>query len=199
MTGDNAAADLNARDDAGGERRFRREGGVAGRIADLAEPVCADSGYRLVRVKVTGRDGCTVQIMAERPDGTMTVEDCAKLSRNLSALLDVEDPIRGGYNLEISSPGIDRPLVCPADFSRWAGHEAKIELAQMLDGRKRFRGVIAAADGSGFALAMTGADGGEETVRLAYDTISEARLVLTDALIAAALKEQAALDGDPTT
>ena len=181
------------------EPRIITETGLEARIANIVEPTVEGLGYRLVRVKLSQMNGATLQIMAERPDGSMTVEDCEILSRDVSPALDVDDPIERAYNLEISSPGIDRPLVCPADFSRWAGHEAKIELAQMLDGRKRFRGVIAAADGSGFALAMTGADGGEETVRLAYDTISEARLVLTDALIAAALKEQAALDGDPTT
>ena len=124
---------------------------------------------------------------------------CADLSRSVSALLDVEDPIRGAYNLEISSPGIDRPLVCPADFARWAGHEAKVELAQMLDGRKRFRGIIAGIGAGTVALAVTTTDGAAETMHLPFDTISEARLVLTDALIAAALKGQAAQDGDLTT
>ena len=124
------------------DRRFARETGPARTIADLAEPVLAELGFRLVRVKVSGRDGGTVQIMAERPTGEMSVEDCAAISRALSPLLDAYDPMPGQYRLEVSSPGIDRPLVRPSDFALWAGHEAKVELNEMVDGRKRFRGVI---------------------------------------------------------
>lgn len=194
MTEKTAIAQQGAAD----ERRFRRESGLAGRVADLVEPVCTDSGFRLVRVKISGRDGCTVQIMAERHDGTMTVEDCAGLSRALSALFDVEDPIRGAYNLEISSPGIDRPLVSPADFARWAGHVAKLETAQMIEGRKRFRGRIEGVADGAVTLAAEAADGSEQRLELSFDDISEARLVLTDALIAAALKGNAAGSGDLT-
>ena len=118
-------------------RRDRR-----GSIADLAEPVLEELGFRLVRVKVSGRDGGTVQIMAERPSGEMTVEDCATISRRLSPVLDAYDPMPGTYRLEVSSPGIDRPLVRPSDFALWTGHEAKVELKELVDGRKRFRGVI---------------------------------------------------------
>ena len=124
------------------DRRFARETGPARAIADLAEPVLEELGFRLVRVKVSGRDGGTVQIMAERPSGEMSVEDCATISRRLSPVLDAYDPMPGQYRLEVSSPGIDRPLVRPSDFALWAGHEAKIELTELVDGRKRFRGLI---------------------------------------------------------
>src|SRR5665648_1285200 len=124
------------------DRRFARETGPARTIADLAEPVLAELGFRLVRVKVSGRDGGTVQIMAERPTGEMSVEDCATISRRLSPVLEAYDPMPGHYHLEVSSPGIDRPLVRPNDFALWTGHEVKIELKEPVDGRKRFRGMI---------------------------------------------------------
>jgi len=127
---------------ANADRRFARETGPARAIADLAEPVLEELGFRLVRIKVSGRDGGTVQIMAERPNGEMTVEDCATISRRLSPVLDAYDPMPGQYRLEVSSPGIDRPLVRPSDFALWAGHEAKVELKELVDGRKRFRGLI---------------------------------------------------------
>lgn len=123
-------------------RRFVRETGPEREIANLAGPVLEELGFRLVRVKVSGRDGGTVQIMAERPSGEMSVEDCAVVSRRLSPVLDAYDPMPGTYHLEVSSPGIDRPLVRPSDFVRWLGHEAKLELKEPIDGRKRFRGTI---------------------------------------------------------
>lgn len=170
------------------EARIRCETGLAGRIAALVEPVLEDMGYRLVRVRLSGRDGTTLQVMAERDDGTMTIDDCTRVSRALSPLLDVEDPVAGEYNLEVSSPGIDRPLVRLSDFARWAGYEAKIEMAEMIDGRKRFRGVIAGvADGR----LVLGTDGGADApaeVALPLDLVGEARLVLTDALVAEALR-----------
>ena len=194
MTGDNAAADLNARDDAGGERRFRREGGVAGRIADLAEPVCADSGYRLVRVKVTGRDGCTVQIMAERPDGTMSVTDCEAVSNAISPILDIEDPVSGAYHLEISSPGIDRPLVRASDFETWSGHVAKLETARLVNGRKRFKGrILRVEDGKALFRRDDAGKDEEAEFELALADIAEARLVLSDDLIREALRRDKAL------
>lgn len=174
------------------EARIVRETGLAGRIATLAEPVIGDLGYRLVRVRISGRDGCTVQIMAERPDGSMTIEDCTEVSRALSALLDVEDPVSGEYYLEVSSPGMDRPLVRASDFERWSGHEAKVELAEMLDGRKRFRGIVRGITGADVLLEIedkaAGGTGGPIVVRLPLEMIGEARLVMTDALIEAALK-----------
>jgi len=124
------------------DRRFTRETGPERAVADLAEPVLEELGFRLVRVKISGRDGGTVQIMAERPNGEITVEDCATISRHLSPVLDAYDPMPSTYNLEVSSPGIDRPLVRPSDFAQWVGHEAKVELTEPIDGRKRFKGLI---------------------------------------------------------
>jgi ribosome maturation factor RimP len=169
------------------EPRFVQEMGLAGRIALIVEPAIEDLGYRLVRVKVSGAQGCTVQIMAERDDGTMTIEDCGDLSRALSALLDVEDPIDGEYHLELSSPGIDRPLVRAGDFVRWAGHFAKVELAEPLDGQRRFKGEIVAVRDESAVLRIEGEAEARE-VALPLARISEARLVLTDALVEAALK-----------
>src|SRR6478672_782054 len=163
---------------ANADRRFAHETGPARAIADLAEPVLEELGFRLVRVKVSGRDGGTVQIMAERPTGGMTVEDCALISRRLSPVLDVYDPIPGQYRLEVSSPGIDRPLVRPSDFALWAGHEAKVELKEMLDGRKRFKGVIegVAKDEARLRLELEGKDE-PVTIGLPFALISEAKLV----------------------
>jgi ribosome maturation factor RimP len=173
----------------GSEPRIVREMGVAARVAAVAEPVLEDLGFRLVRVRISGRDGCTVQIMAERPGGDMSVDDCAQVSRALSPVLDVADPIDRAYHLEISSPGLDRPLVRRSDFERWAGHEAKLELELPLDGRKRFRGLILGLDGEAVRLRIADpAAGAADTVSLPLSDIGEARLVLTDALVRAALK-----------
>src|SRR5436189_3842150 len=129
------------------EPRLIAEQGIAARVAAISEPVLDGIGYRLVRVKIFGADGCTVQIMAERPDGTMTVEDCEAASRALSPVLDVADPIDRAYRLEISSPGIDRPLVRRSDFERYFGHLVKIDMAVAHEGRKRFRGMLGAVEG----------------------------------------------------
>jgi ribosome maturation factor RimP len=176
---------------AGNEPRLLRETGLAARIAAIAEPVAADLGFDLVRVRVSGRDSCTVQVMAERPDGEMTVDDCADFSRALSPVLDVEDPVDRAYHLEVSSPGIDRPLVRRRDFERWEGHEAKIELSVGLDGRKRFRGRLAGIDNKAVVIELLDSadeDGRPMTASIPIDDIAEARLVLTDSLIAEALK-----------
>ena len=167
------------------EARLVTETGVDARIAAIVEPVVDDLGYRLVRVHVSGRDGCTLQIMAERPDGGFTVEDCETVSRAISPVLDVEDPIRKAYNLEVSSPGIDRPLVRLSDFDRWAGHEAKIELAAGIDGRRRFRGRLGGVDGR-TVLITVDVEGGAQEFVLPGEDIVEAKLVMTDDLIAAA-------------
>ena len=119
---------------AASDARFIGETGLAAQIAAIAEPVLADLGFRLVRVVLSGRNGSTVQIMAERPDGTITVKECAEISRRLSPVLDAHDPMPGQYTLEVSSPGIDRPLVRPSDFEDWAGYEAKIELKELIGG-----------------------------------------------------------------
>jgi ribosome maturation factor RimP len=150
-------------------------------IARIIEPSLEAMGYRLVRIAFVGARAATLQIMAERADeAAMTVEDCAEISRTVSALLDVADPIAGAYTLEISSPGIDRPLVRPEDYERFAGFEAKVELAQPLDGRKRFRGrLLGRTDRGARLLAETG------EVLLPFDTIQRAKLVISNELMAA--------------
>ena len=183
------------------ERRVITEPGRAARVAALAEPVLGQLGYRLVRVRISGFAGCTVQVMAERPDGTMTIEDCEAASRALSPVLDAADPIEGAYRLEISSPGIDRPLVRASDFERALGHEARVELAAAIDGRKRLRGTIEALEGQGDAVRVlmrrSDARPGEAAeVWLTLSDIAEARLVLTDALIRAALRGAKAAQRD---
>jgi ribosome maturation factor RimP len=181
------------------EPRLVTETGLAARVALMVEPALAAAGFRLVRVKVTGEAGCTVQIMAERPDGTMSVEDCGALSRLLSPLLDVEDPIDRAYRLEISSPGIDRPLVRRSDFARWAAHQAKVELRLPLAGRKRFNGVLLGLESDHARLRrLDGLAGEEAEVLLPLAEITEARLVLTDELVRELLRrgKRAARLGD---
>lgn len=170
--------------------RMIRETGVDARVASIVRPVLAGMGYRLVRVRLLGQDGLTLQIMAEREDGTMTVEDCEEVSRALSPALDVEDPIEKAYRLEISSPGIDRPLVRSTDFSNWLGHTAKIETSILIGERKRFRGRIAEADAEGVLIERDKASYGDApSVRIPFEAICEARLVLTDDLIRDALQK----------
>ena len=160
------------------DRRFNRETGQERIVADLAEPVLEELGFRLVRVKVSARDGGTVQIMAERPSGEMTVDDCAIISRRLSPVFEAHDPIQGQYYLEVSSPGIDRPLVRPSDFALWTGHEAKIELREAVDGRKRFKGVIedVVADEVHLKIELEG-QAEPIIIGLPFSLISEAKLV----------------------
>jgi ribosome maturation factor RimP len=175
------------------EKRLITETGVAARVAAVAEPVAEGLGFRLVRVKVTPQNGCTVQVMAERPDGTMSVEDCEALSRALSPVLDLEDPVPQAYRLEISSPGIDRPLTRASDFERWAGHEAKVEMDVPLNGRKRFRGLLRGVEGGDAVIELQDVKEGEETVfRLPLADIGDARLVLTDELVREALRRGSA-------
>lgn len=171
------------------EPRLIVDGGVAARVGAVVEPTVRDLGYRLVRVRVSSTNGCTVQILVERPDGTMTVDDCEIVSRGVSPALDVDDPVGKAYHLEISSPGIDRPLVRASDFSRWAGHEAKIEMAVPVEGRKRFRGIIAGVEAGRALIDRTDA-GPDEASRwtLPLADIGEARLVLTDDLIRESLR-----------
>jgi ribosome maturation factor RimP len=171
------------------ERRLITEPGRAARVAALAEPVLAGLGYRLVRVRISGSAGCTVQVMAERPDGTMTIEDCESASRALSPVLDAADPIESAYRLEISSPGIDRPLVRRSDFDRYAGHVAQVEMQVPIDGRRRFRGELNGTEGD-YVRLRTGDTPATENaeILLRIDDMMEARLVLTDALIAEALR-----------
>ncbi|TKT74922.1 ribosome maturation factor RimP [Aquamicrobium sp. LC103] len=172
-----------------GDDRIIRETGIDARIALIVEPVLRDIGFRLVRVRLSGQNGLTLQIMTERNDGTMTVEDCEEVSRALSPVLDVEDPIEKAYHLEVSSPGIDRPLVRKSDFEAAKGHLVKLETAIMVTDKKRFRGKIVDADGEGFVLERDKMGYGEEpTVRIPFDAVAEARLILTDDLIRDALK-----------
>jgi ribosome maturation factor RimP len=171
------------------EPRLIVESGRAARVAALVEPVLAELGYRLVRVRVSGLAGCTVQIMAERPDGTMSIEGCETASRALSPVLDAADPIEGAYQLEISSPGIDRPLVRRSDFDRYAGHMAHVEMQAPIDGRRRFRGELNGTEGDCVRLRCSDAAIPEGTdVLLPIDDMMEARLVLTDALVSEALR-----------
>jgi len=183
-----------------GEQRLITEPGRAARVAVIVEPALAELGYRLVRVRISGSGGCTVQIMAERPDGSMTIDDCETASRALSPVLDVADPIEGPYRLEISSPGIDRPLVRRSDFDRYAGHVAKVEMLVPVDGRRRFRGELIGVEGDCARLRCEGDTGETADVLLRIDDMSEARLVLTDTLVAQSLRRskhgERTADGD---
>jgi ribosome maturation factor RimP len=179
------------------EPRLITEPGLPARVANIVEPVLDQLGFRLVRVRVSGAEGCTVQIMAERPDGSMTVEDCEEVSRALSPVLDVADPIDKAYRLEISSPGIDRPLVRKSDFDRYAGHLVRIEMAAPVGGRKRFRGQLAGTEGALAKLHRDDAREGEEAdVLLPIEDMGEAKLVLTDELVTEALRREKAAKRD---
>jgi ribosome maturation factor RimP len=168
--------------------RFIGETGLAGEIAALAEPVLDDLGFRLVRVMLSGQNGANVQIMAERPDGTITIEECAEISRQLSPVLDAHDPMPGSYALEISSPGIDRPLVRRSDFDDWIGYEAKLETRTLIDGRRRFRGLLKGLDGDETRIEVEDDQASRRIVSLPIANIAEARLVLTDELVREALR-----------
>ncbi len=153
-------------------------------LEELIEPVVEAAGFRLVRLRLMGGKTKTLQIMAERPDGSMNVDDCAELSRALSEFLETEDPIEGDYNLEVSSPGIDRPLTRITDYARWAGHEAKLELhVPDASGRKRFKGTLLGLDGNAVVLETNG-----ERIAIAFGAIADAKLILTDKLIQEDLK-----------
>ena len=174
---------------AGAEPRLIVEPGLSARVAAIVEPVLDGLGYRLVRARVSGTDGCTVQVMAERPDGTMTIEDCEVCSRALSPVLDVADPVDRAYRLEVSSPGIDRPLVRQSDFNRYANNFVKIEMTVAVEGRKRFRGQLLGAEGSTARIRRDDVPAGEPTdIMLPIEEMAEAKLVLTDALIAESLR-----------
>ncbi len=168
------------------ETRLARETGPAQRVAAIAEPVLAEMGFRLVRVKMSGP---TLQIMAERPDGTFTIDDCEAVSRAMSPILDVEDVVSSRYHLEVSSPGIDRPLVRASDFETWAGHEAKIEMAVPVAGRKRFKGTLEGFHDGEVRLFIENPEGASKEpvlIGVPFADISDAKLVLTDQLIEAA-------------
>ena len=152
---------------------------VTERIEQLIAPTVEGMGFSIVRVQLSGGDRLRLQVMAERQDGqAMVVDDCADMSRAISAILDVEDPIAEAYTLEVSSPGIDRPLVRPRDFERYAGHEARIETNVSVNGRRRFRGRVLGIEGDVVRVAVEGED-----IEVPFSAISKAKLVLTDELL----------------
>jgi len=171
------------------DTRFIHETGRAAELAAIVEPVLEGLGFRLVRVQVSGgSDTMVLQVMAERPDGSLTIDDCEAISRQLSPVLDVADPIAGTYRLEISSPGIDRPLVRPSDFELWAGYEAKVETKELIDGRRRFRGMVEGFEDGEARLEVELDQKGRIVIGLPLDLIAEAKLVLTDDLIRESLR-----------
>jgi ribosome maturation factor RimP len=167
--------------------RFIREAGLSAEVASVVEPMLEAHGFRLVRIEISGRDGKTVQIMAERPDGTMTIEDCESISRELSPLLDVCDILSESYRLEVSSPGIDRPLVRPSDFENWSGYEAKLELREPVDGRRRFRGRLEGFDDGEIRIEVDLGEDGPKLIGVPLGLVTAAKLVLTDELVREAL------------
>ena len=170
------------------------------RLEPIFEPVIEHAGFKLVRLRMMGGGAAqTLQVMAERPDGSMNVEDCAALSRALLDFIEKENPIEGEYELEVSSPGIDRPLTRPQDFSRWSGHEAKLELDGLYEGRKRWRGLVLGLDGADVVIRADNKD-----IRFPFRSVLNAKLVLTDKLIQQDLKArktapEAAANADATT
>jgi len=168
------------------------------RLAEIISPVIEDMGFELVRVRfMSGSKQKTVQIMADKPEGGIEVDDCAAISTAVSAVMDVEDPIEDEYVLEVSSPGIDRPLTRLKDFETWQGYEAKIETTELIDGRRRFKGVLAGTEGDEVLIAIE--DQGEEvTIGLNFDWLSDAKLVLTDDLIRDMLRQRKAAEVDET-
>jgi ribosome maturation factor RimP len=197
MEGTSTSHDASAPDGGLDEARLIGDAGLAQRIARTAEPVLRDLGLRIVRVKVSAAQAPIVQIMAERPDGSMSIDDCERASQALSPVFDLEEPMSQAYRLEISSPGIDRVLVRESDFRRAIGHEARIEMALPVNGRKRFRGLIEAIESSEGApvarIRLPGEESGADShVDLRIVDMGEARLVLTDDLIRAALRREKA-------
>ncbi len=172
------------------EPRLFEENGIEAQVATLITPVLKPLGFRLVRIKLLGLNGLTLQIMAECADGSMTIEDCEIVSRTISPLLDVQNIIERKYHLEISSPGIDRPLVRKSDFFHWQGHVAKIETNVEIDGRKKFRGILANVTQDGFTLNTDkNAHKDAMCISIPFDSIIDAHLILTDELIRDALKK----------
>jgi len=177
------------------DRRIARETGVAKRVVELIEPIVGELGYRLVRVRLTGENGATLQVMCERADGDFGIADCEAVSRAISPVLDVEDVVSGTYHLEVSSPGLARPLVRPGDFEDWAGYEAKVEMIEAIDGQRRFRGELEGFADDEVRLFLPAKDGDERVlIGLPFDGIAEARLVMSDELLAAAGKAGANAD-----
>ena len=153
------------------------------RLAEIAGPVIEGLGYELVRIRLMSGKSTTLQIMADKPDGGIEVDDCAKISTELSAIFDVEDPVSGEYSLEVSSPGIDRPLTRLKDFEAWAGWEAKLETSELIDGQRRFKGTLQGVQDDEVLIDIQ-----QGTIGLKFEWLSDAKLVLTDELIAESLK-----------
>ncbi|ACM24933.1 conserved hypothetical protein [Rhizobium rhizogenes K84] len=171
------------------EPRLIVETGLDQRIAAIIEPVIVGMDYRLVRVRLMNQNGLTLQVMAERNDGSMNVQGCEEISTAISPVLDVEDPVDKAYHLEVSSPGIDRPMVRKSDFVRWNGHIVKCETSILVDNRKRFRGKITDVNDDGFTIERDQVAYGEEPkVTIPFSTLAEAKLILTDDLIRDALR-----------
>jgi ribosome maturation factor RimP len=190
---ENEKLDLNT-DITPDDDRLISETGTDAKIAAVIGPVIQDLDFRLVRVRMINNNGPVMQIMAERHDGTMSVGDCETISRALSPVLDIEDPIHTAYSLEVSSPGIDRPLVRQSDFENWVGHVAKLETRYLVHNRKRFRGVLIRVDGDDLVLRRDNVAADEEKdAIIPLEAIGEARLILTDDLVRAALKQDKAL------
>lgn len=183
------------------EPRFFREKGFAGEIGEIAEPIIGDLGFRLVRVSVSGRDGGTVQIMADHPKREINVDDCTRISRELESVFDAcGRDLRSSHRLEISSPGIDRPIVRQSDIDAHAGDEAKVELKQAIDGRKKFRGQLEGYVNNELRLIVDVGDGaGPQVLGFALELIDSAKLVLTDQLIEKALARQKAHEKSTAT
>jgi ribosome maturation factor RimP len=153
------------------------------RMASIVQPVIEDLGYELVRIRLMSGKSTTLQIMAERPEGGIEVDDCSKISTEISAILDVEDPIEAEYALEVSSPGIDRPLTRLKDFVAWEGFEAKIETTELIDGQRRFKGMLRGVEGNEVLIEIQ-----QGTIGLEFEWLSDAKLVLSDELVTASLK-----------
>ncbi len=161
------------------------------RLAEIVTPAIEGLGYELVRIRLQGGRTATLQIMADRPDGGINVDDCAKISTAVSAVLDVEDPIEDNYHLEVSSPGIDRPLTRLKDFDAWADYEARIETTELIDGRRRFKGFLRGTEGNEVLIEIEEA-GAPLTIGLEFEWLSDAKLILTDELIAEMLRQKKA-------
>lgn len=160
------------------------------RMAEIVAPVLEDMGFELVRIRLMGGETPTLQIMADRPEGGITIDDCGDISVAVSAVLDVEDPLEGAYHLEVSSPGLDRPLTRLKDFDLWQGYEAKLETAEAIDGRKRFKGEIAGTEGDEVLVNIDTGKDGIQTIGLRFDWLTDAKLVLTDDLIREMLRQR---------
>lgn len=159
------------------------------RLAEILIPVIEDMGFELVRLRLQGGKTATLQIMADRPEGGINVDDCAEISTMVSATLDVEDPIEDNYNLEVSSPGIDRPLTRLKDFATFEGYDAKLETSTPIDGRKRFSGTLAGVEGEDVLINIE-VGGDTQTIGLNFDWLADAKLMLTDDLIAEMLRQK---------